>query len=71
MSEPFSKLSETAWRLTKDGYTVTVEATLSAGPPLRVYVTNPAGEEVDDATFGHAAWREARWMLDSAIEAGE
>jgi hypothetical protein len=71
MSEqPFSKLSADAWQLTRDGYTVTLQAG-GPGGGHRAVVTNPDGEEVDRETHYRHPFREARWMLDSAIEAGE
>jgi hypothetical protein len=57
------------WELSKEGYTVTVTAD---GDRVRAVVRNGQGDEVDSTTFaGRSAFDEARWMLDSAVEAGE
>jgi hypothetical protein len=71
MSEPFSKLSAESWELTKEGYTVTVGR---RGSLWWVTVTNPGGDVVDEGSEGGTGvnvFREARWKLDSAIDAGE
>lgn len=52
------------WTLTKDGYTVTVTE-------AKAVVTNSHGIVVDESEFPANTFREARWMLDTAIEAGE
>lgn len=67
--DQFSNPSPNVWELSKDGYTVTLT---QDGDRARATVTNAQGDEVDSTTLaGLSAFNEARWMLDSAIEAGE
>lgn len=68
-TQPFSRLDNGGWALTKDGYTVTVEARSGGG--MYVTVTNPHGDVVSEGAELRHVFREARWALDSAIESGE
>jgi hypothetical protein len=66
---PFVNTSHGVWQLRKAGYTAT--ATVD-GDRIRAVVTNIRGDEVDSAVFaGRSSFNEVRWMLDTAIEAGE
>jgi hypothetical protein len=66
---PFVNTSHGVWQLSKCGYTAT--ATVE-GDRIRGVVTNIRGEEVDSTVFaGRSSFSEVRWMLDTAIEAGE
>lgn len=69
-TEPrFMNPSPNVWELEKDGYTVTL--TVNGDRTLAV-VRNSRGEEVDSTTLaGRSGFREARWMLGTAIESGE
>lgn len=68
---PFQKLSTHRWALTREGYTATVDLRAEG---YWVTVTNSGGDVVDEGVEGGTGvnvFREARWKLDSAIEAGE
>lgn len=68
-STEFRNTSHGVWVLSKGGYTVSLTVD---GDRARVAVTNPRGEEVDATTLaGRGAFREARWMLDTAIDSNE
>jgi hypothetical protein len=60
-----------SWELTRDGYTLVLDAPVNGVRRVRVY--NPGGDAVDEGTFAGSMniHREARWMLASAIESGE